>query len=71
LLKTGLFGSFNASFDGQPISSLNTPRLQSVLAYLIWRCDTPQPCQHVTAVFWPDADRYLQADASTLRWCAN
>ncbi len=40
--------------DGLPMS-LNTPRLQSLLAYLILHRDAPQSRQHLAFLLWPDS----------------
>ena len=37
------------------VTTLNTPRLQSLLAYLLLYRDTPQMRQHIAFLFWPDS----------------
>ena len=37
------------------MTSINTMRLQSLLAYLVLHRDAPQQRQHLAFLFWPDA----------------
>ncbi len=53
-LHIRLLGDFSLLYGGQPITSLNTPRLQSLLAYLLLHHDVPQQRQHLAFLFWPD-----------------
>src|SRR5258706_2293490 len=50
-----LLGDFNLVYDDRQITSLNTMRLQSLLAYLVLHRDVPQHRQHLAFLFWPDA----------------
>jgi DNA-binding SARP family transcriptional activator/predicted ATPase len=54
-LHIRLLGDFSLLYGDQPITSLNTPRLQSLLAYLLLHRDIPQQRQHLAFLFWPDA----------------
>ncbi len=54
-LHIRLLGDFSLLYNDQPITSLNTPRLQSLLAYLSLHRDGPQQRQHLAFLFWPDA----------------
>jgi predicted ATPase/DNA-binding SARP family transcriptional activator len=54
-LDIRLLGDFSLLYGGQPITSLNTPRLQSLLAYLLLHRHVPQQRQHLAFLFWPDA----------------
>src|SRR5436309_15531534 len=50
-----LLGDFSLIYADRPVSSLNTLRLQSLLAYLVLHRDVPQQRQHLAFLFWPDA----------------
>lgn len=53
-LCISLLGNFGV-FDGDtPLTTLNTPRLQSLLAYLVLHRDAPQSRQHLAFLLWPD-----------------
>ncbi|HEY7124242.1 MAG TPA: BTAD domain-containing putative transcriptional regulator [Ktedonobacterales bacterium] len=54
-LRIRLLGDFNLLYGDQPVTSLNTPRLQSLFAYLVLHHDVPQQRQHLAFLFWPDA----------------
>ncbi len=54
VLGVQLLGGFNLVYDGVSITGVNSARLQSLLAYLILRADTPQLRQHVAFILWPD-----------------
>jgi DNA-binding SARP family transcriptional activator/predicted ATPase len=54
-LSIHLLGDFNLLYGDQPVTSLNTPRLQSLFAYLVLHRDVPQQRQHLAFLFWPDA----------------
>ena len=49
-----LLGGFSIVFDGKPVNAINTPRIQSLLAYLILNANVPQSRQHVAFLLWPD-----------------
>lgn len=51
-----LLGDFALRQDGQAIVTLDTPRLQALLAYLALRRDAPQPRQHLAFTLWSDSD---------------
>ncbi len=42
-------------YDGQPLPGLDTPRQQSLLAYLLLHRDAPQSRQQLAYLFWPDS----------------
>lgn len=46
-------GSLHVSYNDQTIPHFNTPKLQSVLAYLLLQCQTPQTRYHTAAILWP------------------
>jgi DNA-binding SARP family transcriptional activator len=54
-LRLRLLGDFSLTYDNQQVTSLNTGRLQSLLAYLVLHRDVPQQRQHLAFLFWPDA----------------
>jgi DNA-binding SARP family transcriptional activator/tetratricopeptide (TPR) repeat protein len=41
--------------DGQPLDTLNRPRQQALLAYLLLHRHAPQPRQQIAFSFWPDS----------------
>jgi predicted ATPase len=49
-----LLGDFSLVYGDDPVTGINTPRLHSLLAYLILHRDTPQLRQHLAFLFWPD-----------------
>src|SRR6201997_5558906 len=54
-LHLRLLGDFSLLYNDQQVTSLNTMRLQSLLAYLMLHRDVPQQRQHLAFLFWPDA----------------
>jgi DNA-binding SARP family transcriptional activator len=53
-LDVSLLGGFKILDDGQPITAINQPRQQSLLAYLILNAHSPGSRQHIAGLFWPD-----------------
>jgi len=53
-LHIRLLGDFSLIYDDRQVTSLNTTRLQSLLAYLVLHHDIPQQRQHLAFLFWPD-----------------
>src|SRR4029453_2689231 len=53
-LHIRLFGDFSLVYGEEPVTSINTPRLHSLLAYLALHRDAPQLRQHLAFLFWPD-----------------
>src|ERR1700692_3422880 len=53
-LHIRLLGDFRLLYSGQQVTSLNTTRLRSLLAYLVLHRDVPQQRQHLAFLFWPD-----------------
>ncbi len=49
-----LLGDFSLIYADQQVTGVNTPRLQSLLAYLALHRDVPQQRQHLAFLFWPD-----------------
>jgi len=55
MLQIHLLGGFRLVHDDAPVVSVNTPRLQSLLAYLLLHRAAPQPRQHLAFRLWPDS----------------
>src|SRR5688500_18654399 len=49
-----LLGEFRLLAGNRPVYTLNRPRLQALLAYLLLHRHTPQPRQQIAFRFWPD-----------------
>lgn len=54
-LRIELFGSLRVLAGDALISTVNTARLQSLLAYLVLHCDTPVSRERFAFVLWPDS----------------
>jgi len=54
-LHIRLLGEFSLLCDDAPLTTVNTPRLQSLLAYLVLHRDVPQPRQQLAFLLWPDS----------------
>jgi DNA-binding SARP family transcriptional activator/predicted ATPase/transcriptional regulator with XRE-family HTH domain len=54
ILQAQLFGGFRLVYDNIAITGVNSPRLQSLLAFLLVHADSPQSRQQVAFLFWPD-----------------
>jgi DNA-binding SARP family transcriptional activator/predicted ATPase len=52
-MRIKLFGNLRISSAGHLVTSVNTNRLQSLIAYLILHGDTPQPRERLAFVLWP------------------
>lgn len=50
-----LLGDFGVCYDRQPLTTINTPRLQALLAYLVLHRQAPQSRRHLAFLFWPDS----------------
>lgn len=55
VLKVYLLGGFRLLDGERVVTTINTPRLQALLAYLALHRHTPQPRAHVAFLFWPDS----------------
>src|SRR5689334_6516195 len=53
-LYVRLLGGFSVLYGDEPVAGINTPRLQSLFAYLVIHRDAPQLRQHLAFLFWPD-----------------
>src|SRR4051812_34927466 len=54
-LRIQLLGEFRLFANDQPLTSLNKPRQQALLAYLLLHRHAPQSRQQVAFSFWPDS----------------
>ena len=54
-LQVSLLGDFRLIHDEQLVTSVNTPRLQSLLTYLVLHRGAPQSRHHLAFTFWPDS----------------
>jgi DNA-binding SARP family transcriptional activator/tetratricopeptide (TPR) repeat protein len=54
-LHIRLLGAFSLTYDEEPVESVNTARLQSLLAYLVLHHDSAHLRQHLAFLFWPDS----------------
>ena len=54
MLSVSLLGDFSITYAGKPVTGLDSPRLQSLLAYLILHRDAPQSRAYLAYLFWPD-----------------
>ena len=54
VLRIQFLGGFKIDYDDLPVFGVNSPRAQSLLAYLVLHADTPQLRQHLAFLLWPD-----------------
>jgi DNA-binding SARP family transcriptional activator/predicted ATPase len=54
-LRIEMLGHFCLSYRGKTVTSVDTPRLQSLLAYLVLKRGDGQSRQHLSFLFWPDS----------------
>ncbi len=54
-LTIQLLGNFRLLYGNTPVTDINTPRLQALLAYLILHRNAPQARQQIAFLFWPDS----------------
>ncbi len=52
-MQIKLFGNLRIVFAGNPVTAINTHRLQSLVAYLILHGDAPQPRERLAFLLWP------------------
>jgi DNA-binding SARP family transcriptional activator/tetratricopeptide (TPR) repeat protein len=55
ILQIRLLGGFAIGYDGEPITGVHAPRLQSLLAHLVVNRDVPQPRERLAFLFWPES----------------
>jgi len=53
-LHIRLLGDFQLTLGDRPITSIDLPRLQSLLAYLVLNHEAPQSRSHIAYLLWPD-----------------
>ncbi len=54
MLSIALLGDFCLKHNDTLVTDVDTPRLQSLLAYLVLHRDAPQSRGHLAFIFWPD-----------------
>lgn len=54
-LRIQLLGEFYLVYGELPVAHIDSPRLQSLLAYLVLHRSVPQSRQHLAFLFWPDS----------------
>src|SRR5262249_19711856 len=54
-LRAVLLGGFAIGVGDEPLAAFGRPRIQSLLAYLLLHCQTPQSRQHLAFMMWPDS----------------
>ena len=59
-----LLGDFLLLSDETPVTSIDLPRLQSLVAYLLLHHNVPQSRSHLAYLLWPDS---TDAQAHTKR----
>ncbi|HTQ54935.1 MAG TPA: AAA family ATPase [Bryobacteraceae bacterium] len=52
-MRIKLLGNLRISFEGHPVTAVNTSRLQSLMAYLVLHQGAPQPREHLAFSLWP------------------
>jgi DNA-binding SARP family transcriptional activator/tetratricopeptide (TPR) repeat protein len=56
VLHIRLLGAFVLTYDGEMVARFHSPRLQSLLSYLVLHADAPQPRQYLAYLFWPESE---------------
>jgi len=57
-LHIQLLGDFRLVYGGELVTSIDTPRLQSLLAYLLLHRGTPQQRHRIAFLFWSDSSEH-------------
>ena len=55
-LNIELLGRFHLVYKGEVVTTVNTHRLQSLLAYLVLNAGAPHSRQYLSFLFWPDSN---------------
>ena len=55
ILQVRLLGTFELRYGDEAVTSVDSARVQSLLAYLLLNGSAPQLRQHVASLFWPDS----------------
>src|SRR5215472_8292933 len=56
ILHIRLLGGVNLTHGDEAVTAVHSPRLHSLLGYLLLHRDTPQLRQHLAFTFWPDSN---------------
>ncbi len=54
-LRVQLLGEYCLTYNGVRVTAVHSPRLRTLLAYLILHRGAPQPRQHLAFLLWPDS----------------
>lgn len=54
-LRIQLLGEFDLTYNNVRVKAVHSPRLRTLLAYLILHRGVPQPRQHLAFLLWPDS----------------
>ncbi len=57
-LRIELLGHFHITYGGKAVTTVNTARLQSLLAYLVLNRKPGQSREHLAFLFWPDSSEF-------------
>jgi DNA-binding SARP family transcriptional activator len=63
ILNIYLLGGFRLLYSGAPVTTVNTSRLQTLLAYLVLHRHLPQLRRHLAFLLWPDS-KEIQAQTN-------
>ncbi|HEV2663204.1 MAG TPA: hypothetical protein VGU68_21520, partial [Ktedonobacteraceae bacterium] len=55
ILHLHLLGGFLLVINDVPVTTIDWPRMQSLLAFLVLHCGTPQSRTHLAFLLWPDS----------------
>ncbi len=55
-IRLELLGTLRITFGDTPVASVNTARMQSLLAYLVLHADAPQSREHLAYLLWPESE---------------
>ena len=55
VLHVHLLGGFRLAYGDESVTTVDTARLQSLLAYLVLHADTLQSRERLALLFWPDS----------------
>ena len=55
VLYIHLLGDFRLAYGDELVTTVDTTRLQSLLAYLVLHADAPQSRERLALLFWPDS----------------
>jgi len=67
-LQIRLLGTFQLAYDQQPLTTVNSTRLQSLLAYLVLHAGTSHPRQYLAFLLLPDSTE-AQARTNLRKLC--